>query len=110
MNGLSFFLVIFVLHAHTSHVLQPLDVACFGPFQRMDNGECHKLIRRNSTKITRYDVCSIASKVYSKALSAENLHAAFRKTVIYPFDPSAISNECVKPSEFYDNDNDIWLK
>jgi hypothetical protein len=42
-------------------------------------------------------------------LSAENLHAAFRKTVIYPFDPSAISNECVKPSEFYDNDNDIWL-
>ena len=38
------------------------------------------------------------------------LHAAFRKTVIYPFDPSAISNECVKPSEFYDNDNDIWLK
>ena len=78
MNGLSFFWVIFVLHAHTSHVLQPLDVACFGPFQRMDNGECHKLIRRNSTKITRYDVCSIASKVYSKALSAENLHAAFR--------------------------------
>jgi hypothetical protein len=65
----------------------------------MDNAECHKLIRRNSTKITRYDVCSIASKVYSKALSAENLHAAFRKTVIYPFDPSAISNECVKPNK-----------
>ena len=41
-------IVIFVLPAHTSHVLQPLDVACFGPFQRMYNGECHKLIHRNS--------------------------------------------------------------
>ena len=37
-------------------------------------------------------------------MSAENLHAAFRKTVIYPFDPSAISNECVKPAEVYGND------
>jgi hypothetical protein len=54
---------------------------------------------RNIFEITRYDVCSIASKVYSKALSAENLHAAFRKTGIYPFDPSGISNECVKPAE-----------
>ena len=25
---------------------------------------------------------------------------------IYPFDPSAISNECAKPAEVYDNDND----
>ena len=39
-------------------------------------------------------------------MSAENLHAAFRKTGIYPFDPSGISNECVKPAEVYDNDND----
>ena len=39
-------------------------------------------------------------------MSAENLHAAFRKTGIYPFDSSAISNECVKPAEVYDNDND----
>ena len=28
-------IVIFVLPAHISHVLQPLDVACFGPFQKM---------------------------------------------------------------------------
>jgi hypothetical protein len=61
-------IIIFVLPAHTSHLLQPLDVACFGPFQRMYNGECHKLIRRNSTEITRYDVCSIASKVYFKGV------------------------------------------
>ena len=61
----------------------------------MYNGECHKLIRRYSTEITRYDVCSIASKVYSKASSAENLRAAFRITGNYRFDPSAISNECV---------------
>jgi hypothetical protein len=27
-------IVIFILPAHTSHLLQPLDVACFGPVQQ----------------------------------------------------------------------------
>jgi len=94
-------IVIFVLPAHTSHVLQPLDVACFGPFQKMYNSECHKLIRKNTCGITRYDICSLTSKVYLKALSAENLQAAFRKTGIYSYNPSAISEECVQPSEVY---------
>ena len=80
-------IVIFVLPAHISHVLQPLDVACFGPFQKMYNSECHKLIRKNTCGIIRYDICSLTSKVYFKALSAENLQAAFRKTGIYPYNP-----------------------
>jgi len=28
-------IVLFILPAHTSHLLQPVDVACYGPFQRM---------------------------------------------------------------------------
>ena len=74
----------------------------------MYNGECHKLIRRNSTEITRYDVCSIASKVYFKGVECWKSSCSFFfcKTRIYPFDPTAISNEWVKPAEVYDNDND----
>ena len=62
----------------------------------MYNSECYKLIRKNTCGITRYDICSLTSKVYLKALSAENLQAAFRKIGIY-----SISEECVQPSEIY---------
>ncbi len=32
-------IILFVLPAHTSHVLQPLDVSCFGPLDRMYNNK-----------------------------------------------------------------------
>ena len=66
----------------------------------MYNSECHKLMRQ-STSITRYNVCAVACKVYSRALSSENLHSAFRKTGIFPFDKSQIKNEYVKPAEVF---------
>ena len=47
-------IVIFILPAHTSHLLQPLDVACFGPFERMYNNVCHKTMRLSPCYITRY--------------------------------------------------------
>jgi hypothetical protein len=72
-------IILFILPAHTSHILQPMDVGIYGPFQRMYNAECHKFTRQSSCTVTRYDVCEVASKVYIKALSAENLHSAFKK-------------------------------
>ena len=38
-------IVLFVLPAHTSHILQPMDVGCFGPFTKIFNSECHKLLK-----------------------------------------------------------------
>lgn len=35
-------IILFILPAHTSHILQPLDVGCYEPMQRMLNAECHK--------------------------------------------------------------------
>jgi hypothetical protein len=45
-------IVIFILPAHTSHLLQPLDVACFGPFERMYNNVCHRTLRLSPCYIT----------------------------------------------------------
>ena len=83
-------IIIFVLPAHTSHILQPIDVACYGPFERIYNASCHKLIRESSSTITRYNICKIACNVYSTALCAENIKAGFRRTGIFPFDPEAV--------------------
>lgn len=35
-------IILFVLPPHCSHILQPLDVSCFGPFEMAWNSACHK--------------------------------------------------------------------
>lgn len=99
-------IVIFVLPAHCSHILQPMDVACYGPFQKIYNFNCHKFIRQTSATISRYNVCELACNAYSKALSSENLQAGFRKTGIYPVDIFAIPTESLTPAEIFDSDID----
>ena len=84
-------IILFALPAHTSHVLQPMDVACYGPFQKMFNNFCHKHTRQTSSSVTRYDICGLACTTCNKALSCDNLISAFNKTGIYPLDRSAIS-------------------
>jgi hypothetical protein len=62
------------------------------------SNECHKQTGCLSTVITKYDVCVIACKTYTKAWSAENLQVAFRKTGIYPLDEDAINHDYLLPS------------
>ena len=98
---------LFVLLAHTSHILQPLDVACFGPLQRIYNSECHKFIRSNPySNITRYNVAELSSKAYEHALSPQNLKSGIKRTGIYPFDPSAVDPETLLPATAYERPND----
>ncbi|XP_052097897.1 uncharacterized protein LOC127732747 [Mytilus californianus] len=94
-------IIIHVLPAHTSHILQPLDVGCYGPLQRTYDNECHKTMRQNSAVITRYNICELACKAYQNALSPENLQSAFGKTGIYPLDKSVINTDQLKPSEVF---------
>ncbi|XP_063401995.1 uncharacterized protein LOC134686219 [Mytilus trossulus] len=94
-------IIIHVLPAHNSHSLQPLDVGCYGPLQRIYDNECHKTIRQNSSVITKYNICELACKAYQKALSPENLHSALRKTGIYPLDKTVINQDQLKPSEVF---------
>ncbi|XP_045206592.2 uncharacterized protein LOC123558800 [Mercenaria mercenaria] len=98
-------ILLFVLPAHTSHALQPLDVGCFGPLQKIYNYECHKFLREcPETKITRYNVAALGSSSYVKGLSNSNLRSAFEKTGIYPFNPSAISDDQFAPSKPYSDE------
>ena len=94
-------IILFILPAHTSHLLQPMDVACFGPFQRIYDSLCHSFTRDISGTITRYNICELACRAYTRALSAENLHSAFRRTGIYPLNKEAIPKESLIPAELY---------
>ncbi|CAC5401666.1 unnamed protein product [Mytilus coruscus] len=97
-------IVIQFLPAHTSHLLQPLDVGCYGPLQNIYNSLCHRTIRTKQCALTRYEVCSMACKAYGNALSVSNLQSAFRKTGIYPFTKDNINDLPLTPSEAFVSD------
>ena len=98
-------IILFILPAHTSHILQPLDVAIYGPLQKIYNNLCHKFTRSSTGCIDRYNVCGIASKAYCKAFAPENLHSAFRRTGIFPFNSAVIRLEAVLPAEVFGNES-----
>ena len=70
-------IILFVLPPHCSHILQPMDKGCFGPLQIIYNQECLTFSRKNHRTVTRDDVCRLACKAYSTALSPSNLQAFF---------------------------------
>lgn len=99
-------LVLFILPAHKSHVLQHLAIGCFGPFERIYNNISHTFMREHcGLVITRYNVCSIACSAYGKALSPENIQRSFRKARIYPFNSNVVDLWTFKPSEVLQQEN-----
>ncbi|XP_062566908.1 uncharacterized protein LOC134229216 [Saccostrea cucullata] len=84
-------IILYVLPPHTSHILQPMDVGCFGPFSKIYGNECHKFQRTHAGSVNKYNICNLACKAYTAALSPNNLRGAFRRTGIFPFDPSVVS-------------------
>ena len=94
---------LFVLPAHTSHVLQPLDIVCFGPLQRIYNTECHKFICSNpNSNITRNNVAVLSSTAYDLALSSLNLKSEFQRTGIYSFNPAANDTEKLQSASAFE--------
>ena len=101
-------IILFVLPAHTSHLLQPLDVAIFGPFKSFYYSECALFMRQNiGQTITRYDMCELACKAYLKALTPVNIQAGFRKTGIFPFSSAIVAREKLFPSESFREDRPV---
>ena len=94
--------VLFVLPPHSSHVTQPLDVGVFGPFKSMYYTECQNYLKKHpGINISKYQIAELTSKPYLKAVSAENLISAFRRTGIHPFNNKAITDLCAGCTSYY---------
>ena len=95
-------IILQVLPAHTSHVLQPLDVSVFGPFKAFYNKECAFYMKRNlGQTVDKYCMGRIASNAYLKAMTPMNIISGFRKTGCYPFCPDVISRDKLFPCETF---------
>jgi hypothetical protein len=75
---------------HSSHLLQPLDVGCFGPLKRAYSTEIENFARCRINHITKEDFLPAFKAAFTKAINEENIQGGFRGAGLVPFDPENV--------------------
>src|ERR1700684_1150493 len=86
------------LPAHTTHVLQPLDVGCFGPLAHYYRIEVEEACVNGLDSVSKVDFLRLYSAARQKAFTLENVSSSFSESGIVPFKPSVVYDKLI-PSE-----------
>jgi hypothetical protein len=76
--------------AHASHLLQPLDVGCFGPLKKAYGREIERLIRCSITHISKTEFFPAFQAAHQAAITESNIKGGFRGAGLAPFDPENV--------------------
>ncbi|KAF8240819.1 hypothetical protein L208DRAFT_1198774, partial [Tricholoma matsutake] len=76
-------IIVICLPSHTTHALQPCDVACFGPLASAWKSEAN-LASADYVEITRWNLLVFYGKARERALKKTTIISAFAKTGIWP--------------------------
>jgi hypothetical protein len=80
------------LPGHTTHCLQPLDVAIFKPFQTFYDAAVSKWLQSNpGENMMQFVVTALLAEAYSKAATLSNAADGFKTTGIWPVDRAVFS-------------------
>ncbi|XP_055523893.1 uncharacterized protein LOC129717770 [Wyeomyia smithii] len=87
------FVRIISIPPHTSHKVQPLDVALMGPLKSHYATANGNFLKKNPGKtITAYNVCELVNHAFVKSANMSSAQNGFRATGIYPFNPSVFND------------------
>ena len=75
---------------HSSHLLQPLDVACFSPLKRVYSDEISALARSHIHHINKETFLPAFKATFSKVFTVENVRAGFRGAGLVPHNPEVV--------------------
>lgn len=75
---------------HSSHILQPLDVGCFGPLKKSYGRQIEHLMRQQYTHITKEDFIPAFRAAFQDSLIESNIKGGFRGAGLVPFDPEKV--------------------
>lgn len=78
---------------HSSHLLQPLDVGCFGPLKTAFSKQNQSLIRNHIFHVRKEDFLATFQTAFLAAFTTINIQAGFRGSGIHPFNPEAVLSE-----------------
>ena len=76
--------------AHSSHLLQPLDVACFSPLKRRYGDVVLGLARNRTNYISKETFLPAFKTAFEQSMTKENIQAGFRGAGLVPHNPQAV--------------------
>lgn len=88
------------LPAHTTHLLQPLDVGVFKSFKTYFSKACGKyLVAHPGRVVTNDKLASLIAEAYPNSFTMVNILSGFKKCGVFPFNPGEVTDRQLAPSK-----------
>ncbi|RKK20545.1 hypothetical protein BFJ66_g16799 [Fusarium oxysporum f. sp. cepae] len=75
---------------HSSHLLQPLDVGCFGPLTKAYGREIEQLIICSITHVSKTEFFPAFYAAFNATMTESNIKGGFKGAGLVPFDPESV--------------------
>ena len=89
-------IILLCLPPQTTHLLQPLDVGCFGPLAYHYKKELELVTRFNTVNVDKVDFLQIVQKARKLAYTSKNIQTAWKATGLIPFNLAYILEKLAK--------------
>ena len=76
--------------AHSSHILQPLDVGCFSPLKTAYGRQVEGLMRLGVNHISKEEFLTAYLRAHKASFTTNNIQAGFAATGLVPYDPERV--------------------
>jgi hypothetical protein len=83
-------IIVLCMPAHSSHLLQPLDVACFSVLKRSYGKLVEKQMSLGVNHIDKQDFLSLYQQARTDALHEKNIQSGFAATGLVPYEPDRV--------------------
>ena len=75
---------------HSSHLLQPLDVGCFGPLKQAYGRQIESLMRAHINHVSKVDFLCAFRKAFFASMTEKNIQGSFAGAGLVPYDPERV--------------------
>jgi hypothetical protein len=75
---------------HSSHLLQPLDVGCFGPLKQAYGRQVEDLMRMHINHISKLEFLCGFREAFFASITERNIQGGFAGAGLVPFDPERV--------------------
>ena len=75
---------------HSSHLLQPLDVGCFGPLKQLYGSQIEHLMRAHITHVSKLEFLCAFREAFFASITDKNVQGGFAGAGLVPYDPGRV--------------------